>query len=124
MTPASASPNSRRAAQARHWIANHLHFPDGRDVQFFEVNIRITGGLLSAYFLSGGDELFLHKAEQLGDRLLPAFNTTTGLPVTRVQVRKDTKQDTHARYARIPLTMCVCYDGLLLHPHAPLASLK
>lgn len=45
------------------------------------------GGLLSAYFLSGGDELYLHKAQALGDRLLPAFNTSSGLPVTKVQVR-------------------------------------
>ena len=55
--------------------------------QFFEVNIRIMGGLLSAYYLSGGDELFLRKAEELGNRLMPAFNTTTGLPVTKVQAR-------------------------------------
>jgi hypothetical protein len=54
--------------------------------QFFEVNIRIVGGLLSAYFLSGGDALFLRKAEALGDRLMPAFNTSSGLPVTKVQV--------------------------------------
>jgi hypothetical protein len=45
------------------------------------------GGLLSAYYLSGGDELYLHKAEQLGDRLMPAFNTTTGMPVTKVQLK-------------------------------------
>lgn len=54
--------------------------------KFFEVNIRILGGLLSAYYLSGGDELFLHKAEQLGNRLMPAFNTSTGLPITKIQV--------------------------------------
>lgn len=45
------------------------------------------GGLLSAYYLSGGDELFLSKAEQLGNRLMPAFNTSTGLPVTRVTLK-------------------------------------
>jgi hypothetical protein len=50
------------------------------------VNIRILGGLLSAYHLSGGDEVLLQKAEHLGDRLLPAFNTSTGLPMTKVQV--------------------------------------
>jgi hypothetical protein len=37
-------------------------------LQFFEVNIRIMGGLLSAYYLSGGDELYLHKADQLVTR--------------------------------------------------------
>ena len=54
--------------QARHWVANHLVFSDGSNVQFFEVNIRILGGLVSAYYLSGGDDLYLHKAEQLSDR--------------------------------------------------------
>lgn len=55
-------------AQARHWVANHLTFHDGEFVQFFEVNIRILGGLLSAYYLSGGDELYLSRAHSLADR--------------------------------------------------------
>jgi hypothetical protein len=54
--------------EARHWVANHLFFHDGSTVQFFEVNIRILGGLVSAYYLSDGDDLYLHKAEQLADR--------------------------------------------------------
>lgn len=54
--------------------------------QLFEVNIRILGGLLSAYYLSGGDDAFLHKAEQLGERLLPAFNTGSGLPIPQITV--------------------------------------
>eukprot|EP00878_Enallax_costatus_P023470 GHUV01024966.1.p1 GENE.GHUV01024966.1~~GHUV01024966.1.p1 ORF type:complete len:284 (+),score=65.42 GHUV01024966.1:550-1401(+) len=54
--------------QARHWVANHLSFADGSSIQFFEVNIRILGGLLSAYYLSDGDEMYLNKAEQLADR--------------------------------------------------------
>jgi hypothetical protein len=54
--------------QARHWVANHLQFKEHSSVQFFEVNIRILGGLLSAYFLSDGDDMYLHKAQQLGDR--------------------------------------------------------
>lgn len=56
--------------QARHWVANHLVFHDGSNVQFFEVNIRILGGLVSAYYLSGGDDLYLHKAEMLSDRFV------------------------------------------------------
>jgi hypothetical protein len=57
--------------QARHWVANHLEFKDGSKVQFFEVNIRILGGLLSAYYLSGGDDMLLQKAEALADRCVP-----------------------------------------------------
>ncbi|WIA40463.1 hypothetical protein OEZ86_013819 [Tetradesmus obliquus] len=66
--------------QARHWVANHLEFKDGSKVQFFEVNIRILGGLLSAYYLSGGDDMYLQKAEMLADRLMVSFNTTRGMP--------------------------------------------
>lgn len=37
------------------------------------------GGLLSAYDLSG-DKVFLNKAKDIADRLLPAWNTPTGIP--------------------------------------------
>eukprot|EP00775_Hariotina_reticulata_P013796 gene13796-13917_t len=73
--------------QARHWVANHLVFLENHNVQFFEVNIRILGGLLSAYYLSDGDDLYLHKAQQLADRLMVAFNTSSGIPTTTVTLR-------------------------------------
>lgn len=37
------------------------------------------GGLLSAFDLSG-DKMFLEKATDIADRLLPAWNTSTGIP--------------------------------------------
>ncbi|EKM81829.1 hypothetical protein AGABI1DRAFT_70315, partial [Agaricus bisporus var. burnettii JB137-S8] len=46
---------------------------------FFETTIRYLGGLLSAYALSG-EPVFLSRADDLGRMLLPAFNTTSGLP--------------------------------------------
>lgn len=45
---------------------------------FFETVIRYLGGLLSAYALSG-NRILLSKAEELGNKLLPVFNTPTGL---------------------------------------------
>ncbi|KAH9716177.1 Mannosyl-oligosaccharide 1,2-alpha-mannosidase MNS1 [Citrus sinensis] len=39
----------------------------------------VVGGLLSAYDLSG-DKVFLEKARDIADRLLPAWNTRTGIP--------------------------------------------
>ncbi|VDB99918.1 unnamed protein product [Peniophora sp. CBMAI 1063] len=45
---------------------------------FFETTIRHLGGLLSAYALSG-NPIALEKAEDLGTRLSPVFNTTSGL---------------------------------------------
>lgn len=41
----------------------------------------MLGGLLSAYHLSGGDSLYLKKATELADRMLPAFDTPSGLPL-------------------------------------------
>lgn len=51
----------------------------------FETVIRYVGGLISAYDLSG-DELMLHRAVELADWLLPAFGTSTGLPVSPYQL--------------------------------------
>ncbi|KAI9272993.1 glycoside hydrolase [Phascolomyces articulosus] len=55
-------------------------------VQVFETTIRYVGGLLSAYELSG-DEMFVEKTVELVDRLLPAFNTPTGIPYQYVNFR-------------------------------------
>ena len=45
----------------------------------------MLGGLLSAYDLSG-DSMFLDKAKDLADRLLPAWNTPTGIPYTTINL--------------------------------------
>ena len=44
------------------------------------------GGLLAAYHLSGEDPLFLEKAQELGSRMLPAFETESGLPLSLVNL--------------------------------------
>ncbi|KAK2181936.1 hypothetical protein NP493_376g04020 [Ridgeia piscesae] len=67
------------------------------DVSVFETNIRIVGGLLSAHLLykRAGMELepgwpctgpLLRMAEDVARRLLPAFNTTTGMPYGTVNL--------------------------------------
>ncbi|ESR41000.1 Mannosyl-oligosaccharide 1,2-alpha-mannosidase MNS1 [Citrus sinensis] len=65
--------------RAREWIANSLDFNKSYDASVFETTIRVVGGLLSAYDLSG-DKVFLEKARDIADRLLPAWNTRTGIP--------------------------------------------
>ncbi|XP_068755290.1 mannosyl-oligosaccharide 1,2-alpha-mannosidase IB-like [Montipora capricornis] len=65
--------------QARKWVAMSLNFNHASDVSVFETTIRFLGGLLSAYAFSG-DEVFKVKAKEVGDKLLPAFNTPTGIP--------------------------------------------
>ncbi len=59
-------------------------------VQVFEVNIRILGGLLSMYHYSG-NEAILEKARDFGNRILPAFNTPTGIPTHSVNLRTGKK---------------------------------
>ena len=44
-----------------------------------QTTIRELGGLLSAFDLSG-DQVFLKKAIELADLLMPAFNTESGIP--------------------------------------------
>ncbi|KAH8110099.1 seven-hairpin glycosidase [Phellopilus nigrolimitatus] len=63
---------------------NHIskaefHRHPKHDVMFFETVIRYLGGLLSAYALSGRTVL-LSKADELAQKLLPVFNTATGMP--------------------------------------------
>ena len=48
-------------AEARDWVDTSLHFDVNRDVNLFEVTIRVLGSLLSSYHLSG-DRMFLDKA--------------------------------------------------------------
>jgi len=71
--------------EAQNWVKNKLDFSHTGTVSLFETTIRELGGLLSAYDLSG-DSVFLEKAEDLGKRLLSAFNTPTGIPGGQVSL--------------------------------------
>lgn len=72
---------------ARAWIEKHFDLDVADEpLSLFEVNIRLLGGLLSAYALTT-DELFLKHAIKLGERLLPAFGTSNGIPYSRVNLK-------------------------------------
>lgn len=73
--------------EARDWIEKYLLFNQNRNVNLFEVTIRVLGGLLSSYHLSG-DEMFLQKAVELGNRLLPCFNSPSGIPYSDVNLKQ------------------------------------
>lgn len=47
-------------------------------VNLFETTIRILGGLMSAFYLSGGDRVYLYKAVELGMRMTPGFHSPSG----------------------------------------------
>ncbi|ULU09145.1 hypothetical protein L3Y34_013923 [Caenorhabditis briggsae] len=73
--------------EARDWISE-FNFKDlaKGDLSVFETNIRFTGGLLSAYALTG-DKMFLTKAEDVATLLLPAFETPSGIPYSLIDLQ-------------------------------------
>jgi len=74
------------AANTREYIAKNLSFDQDMYVKNFEITIRMLGGLLSSYQLSG-DKRLLRLADDLGQRLLPVFNSPTGMPYVEVNLR-------------------------------------
>lgn len=74
--------------RARSWVAENMTFDRDADLNTFETTIRVLGGLLSAYHLSGGDELYLTRARDLADRMLPVFDTASGLPLSMINLQK------------------------------------
>uniref|UniRef100_A0A8C5F8E0 alpha-1,2-Mannosidase n=2 Tax=Gadus morhua TaxID=8049 RepID=A0A8C5F8E0_GADMO len=76
-------------AEAREWVSTELSFNKNVDVNLFETTIRILGGLLSTYHLSG-DPMFLEKATDIGSRLMPAFKTPSKIPYSDVNIGKGT----------------------------------
>lgn len=80
-------------------VIKDVSFDSDLVVSVFETNIRVLGGLLSGHVLAKfvqehhpsylawyKDEL-LAMAKDIGYRLLPAFNTSTGIPHPRVSRR-------------------------------------
>jgi mannosyl-oligosaccharide alpha-1,2-mannosidase len=55
-------------------------------IHAFETVIRYVGGLLGAYDLSG-DPLLLKRAEELAKIILPVFDTSSGVPLSRLNAK-------------------------------------
>jgi len=71
--------------EARNWVRDHLSHDRAGQKSLFEVTIRNLGGLLGAFDCSN-DTVFLEKADDLGSRLLKAFETPSGLPYGRIDL--------------------------------------
>lgn len=75
-------------------IIQHVSFDVDTKPQLFETTIRVLGGLLSGHIFASKTEQPFHLpwyrgelldlAYDLGNRLMPAFQTPTGLPYARV----------------------------------------
>jgi mannosidase alpha-like ER degradation enhancer 2 len=74
------------ADKAKALIVEKLSFDKDFEVKSFEITIRLLGGLLSAYQMTG-DPRLLKLADDLGTRLLPAFDSPTGLPYMYVNLK-------------------------------------
>jgi len=74
------------ANSTQEFITKNLSFDKDIFVSNFEITIRLLGGLLVSYQLSGNPGL-LALAEDLGTRLLPAFDSLTGIPYQFVNLR-------------------------------------
>ena len=79
-------------ADALAWVKANTDFAVDGEVSVFETNIRLVGGLLSAHYASG-DPVLLAKARDLADRLMPAFDTPTGMPYRYVNLATKAVRD-------------------------------
>jgi len=77
---------TEEADKAKSLIVEKLSFDKDLSVKNFEITIRILGGLLSAHQLTA-DARLLELAEDLGTRLLPAFDSPTGMPYMYVNLK-------------------------------------
>ncbi|HTH51581.1 MAG TPA: glycoside hydrolase family 47 protein [Pyrinomonadaceae bacterium] len=80
------------ADRTREYIAKNLSYDKDIEVQVFEITIRELGGLLSSYQITG-DKRLLTFADDLGTRLLPAFNSPTGMPYRFVNLKTSKTRD-------------------------------
>ena len=74
------------ASEAKQMILHDLDFNVDDNVQVFEITIRQLGALITAYE-NTGERKFLSLANDLADRLMPAFHTPTGIPYRYVHLQ-------------------------------------
>jgi len=88
------------AAKTREFLNNNLSFNQDIYVKNFEITIRMLGGLLSSHQLTG-DKRLLELAEDLGNRLLPVFNSPTGMPYVNVNLKTGAVRDEQTNPAEV-----------------------
>lgn len=87
------------------WVVEHVSFDVDQTVSLFETTIRALGGLLSAHLLALDPQLGLMRAGyharggllplavDLASRLLPALNTSSGIPFGSINLRHGVAPD-------------------------------
>ncbi len=105
------------AEKAKTLIVDRLSFDKDIPVKNFEVTIRLLGGLLSSYQMTG-DARLLRLAEDLGRRLLPAFDSPTGMPYMYVNLRTGKTSGARSNPAEIG-TLLLEFGTLARLTHRP-----
>ncbi|XP_017852482.1 mannosyl-oligosaccharide alpha-1,2-mannosidase IA isoform X3 [Drosophila busckii] len=73
--------------EGRDWIERKFSLDNiSAELSVFETNIRFVGGMLTLYAFTG-DPLYKEKAQHIADKLLPAFQTPTGIPYALVNTK-------------------------------------
>lgn len=103
----------RQADEARRLIDTKLNFNQDIYVKDFEITIRLLGGLMSSYEMTG-DKRLLALADELGTRMLPMFNSPTGMPYEYVNLRTGAVKGANSNPAEV---------GSLLLEYGTLAKL-
>ena len=101
------------AGRAQSLVVEKLSFDKDIEVKNFEITIRLLGGLLSAFEMTG-DRNLLHLAEDLGNRLLPAFESPTGMPYMYVNLKTGKTRGARSNPAEIG-TLIVEFGTLSRH---------
>ncbi|CAN3486237.1 endoplasmic reticulum mannosyl-oligosaccharide 1,2-alpha-mannosidase [Diutina catenulata] len=72
-------------ARARKWVRDDLNYHFNYEVNTFETTIRMLGGLIAAFDISG-DDVYLDRAVDLANALMGAFESPSGLPYSSVNL--------------------------------------
>lgn len=95
---------TEEADQAKDLMFTAVHYNVDNEVQVFEVTIRILGGLITAYEKEK-NPIFLKLAKDLADRMMPAFNTPTGMPYRYIHLQTGKLRDSINNPAEIGTLM-------------------
>jgi mannosidase alpha-like ER degradation enhancer 2 len=108
---------TEEAEKTKTLIVDKLSFDKDVSVKNFEVTIRLLGGLLSSYQRTG-DARLLKLAEDLGNRLLPVFNSPTGMPYMYVNLKTGKTSGSRTNPAEIG-TLLLEFGTLAKLTHRP-----
>jgi mannosidase alpha-like ER degradation enhancer 2 len=91
---------TEQADEARRLIDSQLNLNQDIYVKDFEITIRLLGSLVSCYEMTG-DKRLLELADELGRRMMPMFDSPTGMPYEYVNLRTGAVRGTRSNPAEI-----------------------